>query len=188
MTGTQISIDSACRDFEYFVDPDSTEMVELGTQKYPYRSMKSVTSEILNHFTHHLVEVKVYVKDVYLEDRTMIFVNMTNVVLTTHPEGVSANRRSVITATEFEQTGVGEKAKFHLLSNTDHPSTTIINNADFSDYEKGSAAIVPTNFVLRAGLELNNIEIYREEIDYNKDVLFITSIFQQTLGLRLSKS
>ena len=188
LRGDQISVGSACRDMEYFVDPESEEMVELGTLEYPYRTMKSVASEILNHLSHHQVEVTVYVKDVYLQDRSLYFVNMTNVKITSHPEYVSSNRKAVITATEFVQSGISKKARFHLLKDTELPLLSIMNSNPFSDYEKSVTAVLSSNAAIRAGIEFNNIDIYREEVDYNKDILFLQAVFLQNLNFKLSKS
>lgn len=140
MTGSQIAVDSACRDYEYYIDPTSTQTIELGTEQYPYRTFKAVVSEILNHFSNVHVEVTIYAKDFYSQDHKMFFVNMTNVVITTHPEYVSWNRRAVMTLTEFEQADISKKARLHLLNFADIPVATVVASGDFTDTEKGVAA------------------------------------------------
>ncbi|CAI2366899.1 unnamed protein product [Moneuplotes crassus] len=184
LTGSQISFSSVCRDFEYYVDPTSTEVIELGTKQYPYRSLKSVTSEILNHLSHHQKEIIIYSKDAYLQDRTMFFVNITNVKITTHPEYISWSRKAILTLTEYEQIGISKKARRHLLTNTGLPITDLINNGNFTTSEKTQANNLASNSLIRTGLEINNIDIYRERMVSN---LFVQAIYLQNLDFKLSK-
>ncbi|CAI2360244.1 unnamed protein product [Moneuplotes crassus] len=184
LTGSQISLASVCRDFEYYVDPTSTEVIELGTQKYPYRTLKSVASEILNYLSHKEVEVTIHTKDVYLEDKTMFFVNITNVKITTHPDLTAYGLKAVLTLTEFPQATISKKAKFHLLTHTDLPFSALITAGDFTDSEKAQAGNFMSNCIVRSGIEFNNIDIYREEVDYNKNNLFLQAIYLQNMDIR----
>ncbi|CAI2370495.1 unnamed protein product [Moneuplotes crassus] len=184
LTGLQISFPSVCRDFEYYVDPTSTEIIELGTQKYPYRTLKSVTSEILNHLSHKQVEVTIYTKDVYLEDKTMLFINITNIKITTHPDFIPCGRKARLTLTEFIQPTLSSKARVHLLSHTDLPFKALITEGNFTDSEKTQTDSLNSNCIVRSGIEFNNIDIYREQIDHSKDILFLQAIYLQNMDIR----
>ena len=48
MNTTQYSQPQICRSNTYYVNPESTEIIELGTLEYPYKSIKYVFVEILN--------------------------------------------------------------------------------------------------------------------------------------------
>ena len=141
--------------------------------------MKAVTSEIFNHVSHNDVNVTIYTKDVYIQDKTLNFVNMSSVMITSHPDLSEDNKQATIIATEFEQFGVGQKARFHVLTNTDFLTNDIIYSQDFTDYEKESITSEKDNYFLRTGMVLDNLNIYREEIDYNKKIIFINAIYLQ---------
>ncbi|CAI2371780.1 unnamed protein product [Moneuplotes crassus] len=185
LTGLQISFPSVCRDFEYYVDPTSTEIIELGTQKYPYRTLKSVTSEILNYLSHQQTEVMIYIKDAYLEDKTMFLVNITNVKITTHPSYSSCGRKATLTLTEFSQPSLSAKAKLHLLTHTDLPIGTIISSGSFSPYELSQVASFSSNLAVRSGLEISNLKLVREEVDDLKNTLFMKGVFLQQKAFKL---
>ena len=56
---TQIAINDTqfgnrliCRDFEYYVNPDSDSIIELGTMDYPYKDISYVFIELLNYHSY----------------------------------------------------------------------------------------------------------------------------------------
>ena len=56
----QYLVGKVWRSLEYYVNPQSSEMVEIGTITYPYRSFRAVASEILNNFSHQNVSITIY--------------------------------------------------------------------------------------------------------------------------------
>ena len=86
INSTQMNIPSIWRSYEYYVVPHSNQTLELGTRNYPYRTMKAVASEILNIHSHSNANIIIYVTDAYLEDANLIFINITSVTITTHPD------------------------------------------------------------------------------------------------------
>ena len=186
MEGTQLEIPKVCRGLDYYLDPLSDKQVELGTQEYPYRTVKAVTSEILNNIKIHNISINIYMKDSYVEDGSLVFMNISNVRLTTHPDLI-ITRRAVMTLTEFDQPGLSSKARFHLLKNIDMPIQDNLNNGEYGDYEKQTASILNTNFILRAGFALEDVDVYREDVDIGKNTAFMTGIYLQSLSFNLSK-
>ena len=82
LTNLQYSIRSICRSFEFYIDPLSPEIIELGTISYPYKSMRAISSEILNIFSHLNVNITIYLKEnttVYISDYTSYFLNITSI-------------------------------------------------------------------------------------------------------------
>jgi len=149
--------------------------------------MKAVTSEIFNHVSHNDVNVTIYTKDVYIQDKTLNFVNMSSVMITSHPDLSEDNKQATIIATEFEQFGISQKARFHVLTNTNFLFNDIINSREFTESEKGVIASEKDNYILRTGITLENVNIYREEIDYNKEFVFIYALYLQTKTASFSK-
>ena len=51
------------RSFDYYVDSESTKIVELGTLSNPYKSLELVFVELLNYHSHSNRTVNVYIKE-----------------------------------------------------------------------------------------------------------------------------
>lgn len=108
-----------CRGYDYYVDPLSNETLELGTREYPYRSLKSVNYEILSIFSHSENSITIHTKDAYLEEETAKYFNMTSVKITSHPEVLAYDTRSILIPTYESQPGIMEKALFNLIASAD---------------------------------------------------------------------
>ena len=88
-TSTQITINDTqfdnipiCRDYEYYINPDSDKIVELGTIDHPYKHISYVLIEVLNYHSHsnknltiHLME---YTRNEIAENAANI-IDITNV-------------------------------------------------------------------------------------------------------------
>lgn len=175
-----MAVDSVCRTLDYYVDPHSSELLELGTLDYPYRTLKSVSSELLNFISHNEVEVTLYLKDdVYMEDNTLLIVNMTKFTITTHPDLVSLNKRARLIPSKLAQPGVSQKARFHLLKVADLPYQDVLDAGNFTSTELLEATTEASIMVIRTGISFSNIDVYREEIDYNLNIVFTRGIYLQ---------
>ena len=69
MTGEQVHNLTFCRGYDYYVNPDSTEILELGTKQYPYKNLMLPFIEIFNfHSNNPNIEINIYVYErSYLE-------------------------------------------------------------------------------------------------------------------------
>ncbi|CAI2371546.1 unnamed protein product [Moneuplotes crassus] len=180
LEGNNLSIDSACRTLAYYIDQHSDELLELGTKDYPYRTMKSVSSEILNFMSHKEVDITIYLKDdVYMEDNTLLIVNMTGVNITTHPDVLSLSKRSRLIPSKFPQPGVSQKARFHLLKTADLPYQDALDAGNFTATELSQASTPTSIMVIRSGIAFSSIDLYREEVDYNENILFARGLYLQ---------
>ena len=82
INSSQYSISTIWRLPQFYVDPLSSEMIELGTIHYPYKSMRAITSDILNNFSHKDVNITIYLKEnssIFISDLTGYFLNITSV-------------------------------------------------------------------------------------------------------------
>ena len=57
VSSSQYSTGELWRLSQFYVDPLSSELIELGTISYPYKSMKAVSSDILNNFSHQNMNI-----------------------------------------------------------------------------------------------------------------------------------
>jgi len=79
ISSDQAHISEYCRSLEYYVDPFSEEILELGTYEYPYRTMSAIISELVNFHSNSNRNISIFIKDVYVEDQTMHIINITSV-------------------------------------------------------------------------------------------------------------
>jgi hypothetical protein len=171
------------------VDPNSSEMLELGTLEYPYRTMKSATSEILNFLSNNNINVTVRTYSTYMEDGMNVFINMTNVAFKSHPDVINIGERSILTFTQIAQHGISERALFHLLTSTDLPVQDILNTGLIPDDQQSLALSNDGSSIVSVmtGISFEDIDLYREEIDNGNDITLLNAIYLQHLTYEFSK-
>ena len=151
MNDTQYTINSVCRSLKFYVDPQSTEVMEFGTKQYPYRYFKYVSSEILNQFSHKDVEITIYLKegtDVYIREGDTFFLNITKVKVSSYSDGVNAPDYVRIVPTSITQPSDSKRAAFNILSHTNSNVNEAIAKGSFTATELGLIFSTPTTFVL----------------------------------------
>lgn len=177
---SDLSIEKVCRiysdtgEIEYYVDPQSTQPLELGTYEYPYRSLKSANFEILNFFSHSDISVVIYITDAYVEDDTNVYINMTSVKVTAHPDYTSIFKTPMLIPTSITQPSMFDKSLFHLLQTTDANITEIAGRGSFDEYETVLLGFVKNTFLpIQTGFSFQGIDIYREETSEDPSQYFI---------------
>lgn len=141
--------------------------MELGTLEHPFRTMKAATFEILTLWNNMDVEVTVFIKDVYLGESTVYFINTTKVTFERHPDYALLDRRALLTFTTIDQDSISEKAAFHLFNTTELDVQAAVDKGSFSEGELQtiSQAVDPI-FAHRSSVAFKNIDLYREQIDF----------------------
>jgi len=95
--------------------------------------------------SHSNKSVTIYTKSAYLEEGLYKFVNMSEVVMTSHPDLLDFNRKTMIIPTNIGQVSKYEKSLFHLLSvNSDEDlknevltkSDEVLSVGDFTEFEQ----------------------------------------------------
>jgi hypothetical protein len=89
LNNTQTGNKAYCRGSKYYVNPDSTEVVELGSKKYPYKSISLVFVELLNYFSFLDMTVNIYVMENttnYMILGHNYIINMTEVNIYTYAD------------------------------------------------------------------------------------------------------
>ena len=81
-----------CRQLQYFVDPGSLSVLELGTREHPYKNVNLAINEIFNFLTNMDVNVTVSLArnvDHYLMHSKVALYNVTHVLFEPYnPNGV----------------------------------------------------------------------------------------------------
>lgn len=175
---------------QYYVDPLSSEVLELGTYQYPFRSLKAVNYEILTFLSHSVSAVMVYTKSIYIEDGTNFYMNMTAVSFAPHPDSLEV---PTLIPTSITQPMAFLKTGFHLydMNFVDFEASMldVLSRGTFTDYElgllqMGGITILP----IRTSLLMSNFKIYREEVVPNNQLVFINAGNLQFQGVSIGKS
>jgi hypothetical protein len=191
ISNSQYNIAKICRSTDFYIDPNSSDMLELGTKTYPYRSFKSVASKILNQFSFRNLNVSINLKEgsrLYLEDDTTYFISLGVVTIQSYSDTSVNPLKTLLVPTAIPQHGISERAAFHILNNTDlliNETIAVKNYAD-AELEKLRAREV-TLKVVESSLSLVNINAYRETVDYNSAKTMISPIYLQNRTITISK-
>ncbi|CAI2379704.1 unnamed protein product [Moneuplotes crassus] len=184
---SQHTLSSFCRTLEYYIDPDSEEPIELGTRRYPYRSMSVVNSEIINNFSHKSYDVTIYTKSINIELEGQRYFNMSSVTIKNHPDLAERMKKAVLTPSPYGHYEKSPKAVFHILSHSTSDILTAMFGGSFTMIELGimqtpNVAMMP----LRTTLRLDSIDLYSEDDDPDGSKIFIIPIFLQQKVLEIT--
>ena len=165
--------------------------MELGTQKYPYRNVRSATSEILNYYSFTDASINIYLKEnarVYVEEDKAYFFRMNTVTVTSYSDTSDDPGRALIVETSIEQPSMSEKASFHLLKHTDIDITSALAIGGYAgttlqliNIPSRIFRIVETNFTI------HNVNVYSEEVDYNRNMFLVEAHMLQNRDIIFSK-
>jgi len=165
--------------------------MELGTQMYPYRNLRSATSEILNYYSFTDVNINIYLKEnarVYVEEDKAYFFRMNTVTVTSYSDTSDDPGRALIVETSIAQPSMSAKASFHLLKHTDINITSALATGGYGittfsslNQNKKTFNIIESNFTI------HNVNVYSEEVDYNRDTTLIQAYLLQNRDIIISK-
>ena len=187
----QFSLANIWRGLNFYIDPDSTEVMEFGTQQYPYRNFRSAASEILNHYSLTDVDVTILLKEntrVYIEEDTTYFIRMNLVTIKSYSDFSSDPGRALIVQTSITQPEMSGKAVFHILQHTNLDTRNQITLGGYSDDSKAKFAATRRIFkVIETNFTFSNINAYSEEVDYNSETYFIFPYLLQNRNVTIGK-
>ncbi|CAI2364411.1 unnamed protein product [Moneuplotes crassus] len=176
-----LTFKAVCKNPEIYIDAFSSEKIELGTLKYPYRNLKSAAIEILQHHSHTNRSLTIYTKEAYLEIDTFRIMNMTLVKIENHPDYKLIGKNPPIIITKDVQEGISKKSRLHLLNNTNLDPTSVINTGSYTDLEQSYFTRPGSGFIIsRTNFHISNIDIY--SLDKCKNIL---PIYLQEKEVRL---
>ena len=128
LSDSQFRISSFCRSFDYYVDPTSTAVVELGTMQFPYKSLPLVFVEMLNYHANTNRTINIYLKEnteSYVDLGFNYIINMTTVNMKSYSSTSSSSSKATIIAGEQNSPSLvniteyfNNWTSFNLLKNT----------------------------------------------------------------------
>ena len=182
MTGEQVHNLTFCRGYDYYVNPDSTEILELGTKQYPYKNLMLPFIEIFNfHSNNPNIEINIYVYErSYLEIsfRKINIINIfkVNLYSYTEIEDEPAKVELVVRDTEIDYWNV--KTRFNILANSviDFESQSTNRTQEQIDlFNQQEVAIT----VSRANFKISGFAIYCNFTGIDVSMIFISVLLIQ---------
>ena len=144
---TQIAINDTqfdnrliCRNFEYYVNPDSDSIVELGTIDHPYKQLSYAFVEILNYHSHSDYNLTLYI----MEDTTSILgfkqgniINITNVHITSYSLTSSEPGKATIVAIDEHDIVPSPSTLFNVMKTFElRMDEQVTNNMVITEQER----------------------------------------------------
>ena len=103
ISDSQFGISSFWRSFDYYVDPSSTSIVELGTKQFPYKSLALVFVELLNFHSNTARTINIFIKEnteSYVDLGFNYIINMTSVNISPYSSTSSSPSKATIVGGE----------------------------------------------------------------------------------------
>ena len=176
-----------CRPLSYYVNPDSEQMLELGTIEYPFKDINLVLVELQNQHQHTDRVIDIYVieeTDNYMTVDLMKIVNITQVIIDTYTDHSSDDpKHANLRLTE----NIGEirtvKSLLNIIQNT---TLNEIDTSRMSEHE--IIELTQQSFVIfhvhSSSLTFNHIDVHSEFELSNIEVVFVYTsyCFHKTQG------
>lgn len=180
-----------CRGLDYYVDPEGTAIIELGTKKYPYKNIELPFVEILNIHSHTERNINLYLKEnttSYIMQSRNYIINVTSVNIDTYTDGTKSPEYTNILATDSEIELFSPVTVMNLLLNDTLNLYQQANLFDISENEATQLGTTDVNIHLdRSSLSMNRINVSRD-LKSNKDKAtnFIQAIYLQEHTLTMT--
>ena len=179
-----LSTISICRPLMYYVNPDSEEIMELGTKEYPFRDINVVFIEINNEHQHTDRNISIFVMedtDHYLPLEFIKFLNITKISIDTYTEAElsdakRSNFRTINTINDINDS----KSLFNIVQNNKQitSDTSRMNEHELNEFSFKESVVF---HIHRSSFNINSINVYTESMDISGIIYFYTSYwFQKT--------
>jgi hypothetical protein len=178
-----VDFTSFWRDLKIYIDPDSSNFMQLGTKEFPFRSLGSVFSELVNYHSHRDIKIEILIKEGtsnYVLDDMNFIINTTSVKVSTYGGNGTSLQKATLILTNTTQITYEAKSLFTLHSNSTLKLMEKIEAGQFTKKEvqsisRGTVSI----FVLRSNFSIENLSIIRDYKDFRKDTLFLSINYLQ---------
>ena len=198
ISDSQLAISSACRGFDYYVDPTSTAVIELGTLHYPFKSLGFVFVELLNFHANTARIINVYLKENtqnYVDLSFNYIINITTVTISSYSTTSSTPSKATIVAGEANNPTQANITAYYsnttvfniLLSTKLNTSKQIFSNSLLSltelSYLSQKAQVM---IVHRSNFTIENIVLNSTFYNINSKYTFFFVVFLQNRNFRMA--
>ena len=156
-----------CRPLDYYVNPDSEEIMELGTMQFPFRDINLVFTEIYNEHQHTDRVINVYVMEAtdnyvpmdYIEIFNVTQVNIDSYTESGKSEVTNANFK-LVDGIEYINMNTS-KSLFNVIQNQFKGDfdTSRMTEGEINEITSQSSTVF---LVYKSSVSLNHINIYSE--------------------------
>ena len=197
---TQLSISPVWRIFDYYVDPSSNNVIELGTRQYPFKHLGLVFVELLNFHSNSDRTINVYLREnteSYIDLSFNYIINITTVNILTYSLSSSTPSMANITAGEENDSNQVNVAayfnngtRFNILQSTKlRKAEKIFSNSKLSSTElnylnQNNNVII----VHRSNFSIDNIIFKTVFDDINSVYLFFFAIYLQNKNFNITNA
>ena len=194
----QLAISSVCRDFDYYVDPTSTLVIELGTFQYPFKSLGFVFVELLNFHANTARTINVYLKENtqnYVDLNFNYIINITTVTISSYSTTSSNPSKATIVAGEINdptQSNItayySNTTRFNILLNTKLNkdkqlfSSLLLSSTELSYLSQQTQVVM----VHKSNFIIDNIVLNSTFNDINSKYKFFFLIYLQNRNFRMT--
>ena len=196
LSDAQFGIASFCRSFDYYVDPTSTAVVELGTMQFPYKSLALVFVEMLNYHANTARTINIYLKEnteSYVDLGFNYIINMKTVNIKPYSSTSSSPSKATIIAGEQNSPSsanitayFNNGTTFNLLKNTQlRKSQQILSS--FSSTEINYLTQTSQVFTVhRTNFTVYNIVMNSVFDNINSGYTFLFAVYLQNRNFNLT--
>jgi len=159
----------------YYVDPSSIQIIELGTRAFPFKNMGLAFVEILNYHSHSTNIVSVFLKEGVTHNalvNSTFIINMTEVIVESYTN--SKIHTPAYAYISLRNSGVvmmnSKRTAFNILKHNNLRLDSIIKTSEISELEYRNSKLESSNiniviifeavfFSNRASLTLNRLNV-----------------------------
>lgn len=120
------------------MNPESTEIIELGTQQFPYKNIGSVFVELLNIRSHSEDDITIFLMEntvVDIEKGYNYVSNISSVKIESYGASSSPSRATLYVR-HYEVEIFNSKTRFNLVTDRTLSLSPVINVPEATDSEK----------------------------------------------------
>ena len=198
ISDSQLAISSVCRGFDYYVDPTSSAVIELGTLQYPFKSLGFVFVELLNFHANTERTINVHLRENtqnYVDLNFNYIINITTVTISSYSTTSSTPSKATIIAGEVNdptQTNItayySNTTVFNILLNTKLNkdkqlfSSFLLSSTELLYLSKQTQVFM----VHKSNFTIDNIVLKSTFNDINSKYVFIFLIYLQNRNFRMT--
>ena len=177
ITETDSKTINVCRPYDYFVNPNSEQNIELGTKQYPFKNINLVFIELFNKFSNSNISVNIYVMENtynYIPVDTIMLINITSVSIDSYSEYYPDDpKHAMFVVTDTEISIKTERTLFSIVQDIN------LNQLDTTDMDQieSEEILATADYVMivnRCNLSINNVDVYSQ---IASDFLYVDFIY-----------
>ena len=166
------------------MNPDSENIVELGTIDYPYKELSYAFVEILNYHSHTDRNITIYVKEGTSNTLGLKhgnIVNITNVSIHPYSSLLIVPVKTTILVKDEVEIMKSPSTIFNIMKTFElRIDEQVINNTAITEQERLRVEFNDYNIlVLRSNFMIQNMNVISERADINNDVFLMFFVYIQ---------